>query len=242
MASSNETIAPVLRAGSANSKSPATPGPLHRRNVSGFITAVFRAVMPLIASIESVNIELIPRRRQGIIIVANHRSLLDLIVGLIVFRRWHIFPYVFIREDLFRNPVAGWLLRSIGGIPAGPESGAAAMRQGLRVLSEGGILMIMPEGRVPTELERIDGLGRLMPGVGRLAATMGTPVLLVGLANTDIAWPLGSVAPRFHIRRSRRPHIMVSADWLPVARGARGGEVMTAIKGGLRSILRQLDE
>jgi 1-acyl-sn-glycerol-3-phosphate acyltransferase len=215
-------------------------GPIQRPNVSRAVTVISRAVVPLIASVEIDDLDIIPEHRKGVIIAANHRSLFDLVVGLIAFRHWRIRPYVLVREDLFEMPVAGWLLRSVGGIPAGPKHGVKALMQSLRLLDNGGIVIVMPEGRVPREAERVDGLADLMPGVGRLASAKGTPVLLVGLVNTDVAWPPGSAMPQFHLRKSRRPRILISADWLRVDKGTAEAEVMTAISGGLRAVLRRL--
>jgi 1-acyl-sn-glycerol-3-phosphate acyltransferase len=197
--------------------------------------------MPFIASIDIISLQPPPDPRRGFIIVANHRSLLDLIVGLIVFRRWRISPYIFVREDIFQIPIVGWLLGAVGGIPTGPENGVAAMRKGLHVLQQGGTLMIMPEGGIPKIYGPEDQFGRLKPGVARLASTSGNPVLIVGLANTDHAWPPGTVTPRFHLRRSRRPNIIMSAEWLPVTKGTSNSQILAAIDDGLRSILRRLD-
>lgn len=213
--------------------------PVRHRIAAAALAALCTFVVRLIASIEIPPVQLVPQRHKGIIIVANHRSLIDLVVGLVVFRYWCIAPYVFVRADLFRIPLVGWLLRSVGGIPAGPGTGSTTLEQGLRILDEGHILVIMPEGRVPPPEDRTDGIGPLRPGVGRLAVPMGTPILLVGLTNTDAAWPLGQATPKFRLSKSRRPHIVVSPEWLPVTKGTTETEVMTAIRNGLEAILRQ---
>src|ERR1022692_2036611 len=129
--------------------------PRQSRYVWTGLAVILRIVMSLIATIDDFHVDINSRKRDGVIIAGNHRSLLDLLVGLIVFRRCNISPYFFIREDLFRIPAIGWLLRSIGGIPAGPQNGAAAIRQGISLLRDGGVIVIMPEGRIPKAGESI---------------------------------------------------------------------------------------
>jgi 1-acyl-sn-glycerol-3-phosphate acyltransferase len=198
--------------------------------------------MSLIASIDDFRADVDSMRGNGVIIIANHRSLLDLIVALIVFRRWKIFPYFFIREDLFLIPAAGWLLRSIGGIPVGPENGVRGMRQGIQLLRDGGVLVIMPEGKIPRIGAPADVVGRLKPGVAKLASANGSAVLVAGLANTDAAWPPGSVLPKFHFRKSHRPHISVTGEWILVEKGSRNTKVISALDDKLRSLLDDLSE
>jgi len=218
-----------------------TSVPYRCQTVTHAITAVARLAMAFIADIEITDVTFNQEERRGIIIVANHASLLDLIVGLVVFRRWKIAPYIFIRADLLRRPIVGRLYRCIGGIPAGQNNGVAAIRYGSRVLRDGGILMIMPEGRIPKYGEPIRQLRSLMPGVAYLASAIGSPILLTGIVNTAAAWPPGSAFPHFHIKRSQRPTIVISTQWLQVAKRSSKEEIMLAIEHGLKSVLNKIE-
>src|SRR6202034_3171000 len=77
----------------------------------------------------------------------------------------------------------------------GGEPSDRALRSGLRVLAEGNVLGIYPEGtRSP------DGrLYRGRTGVARLALKAGVPVLPVAMVDTDRVQPPGQVLP--HITR-----------------------------------------
>ncbi len=82
------------------------------------------------------------------------------------------------RDDFFRNPVTGFLLRQLGQIPVdvhGDPMQAAAAAQG--VLEDGGIVGIHPEGTIsPSFVPR-----RGKSGVVRLADSAQAPIVPVAL-------------------------------------------------------------
>jgi len=89
--------------------------------------------------------------------------------------------------------------RGVGQIPvdrAGGEAGERALRTGLRVLAEGKLLGIYPEGtRTP------DGrLYRGKTGVARLALESGAPVIPCAMIGTFELQPPGRLLPRLSIR------------------------------------------
>jgi 1-acyl-sn-glycerol-3-phosphate acyltransferase len=88
---------------------------------------------------------------------------------------------------------------SVGQIPvdrAGGEAGERALTTGLRVLAEGRLLGIYPEGtRTP------DGrLYRGKTGVARLALESGAPVIPTAMMGTFEFMPSGRLLPRLRIR------------------------------------------
>jgi 1-acyl-sn-glycerol-3-phosphate acyltransferase len=208
--------------------------------ITAAVTAVTRLVMTFIATIDCVEVHVKPEKGKGVIIVANHASLLDLLVGIEIFHRWKIAPYVFIRADYLKLPVVGWLFRSIGSIPAGRGSGVVAMRYGTRILRDGGILMIMPEGGIPKATGLSGELQMLMPGVAHLASALGTPILVAGIANTQAAWPPGSPFPRFHFLRSKCPKVAISTKWVEVAKASPEPQIMATIENEMKLILERL--
>lgn len=105
--------------------------------------------------------------------------------------------------------IKGWLSRSflsgIGMVPIDRSSGSAAkaaLDTGVRVLAEGKLLALYPEGtRSP------DGrLYRGKTGVARLALDAKVPVIPVAISGTEKVQPAGRIIPRIH-----RVHIVIGA-------------------------------
>jgi 1-acyl-sn-glycerol-3-phosphate acyltransferase len=117
------------------------------------------------------------------IIASNHVSLLDPVaVGLLVHRRISFVA----REDLFRNKIFGFILRQIGVIPLHRNrQDIKAIREALRRLREGGILVIFPEGT-----RSHDGsIGNFLSGIEVLARAAKARVVPVYLKDTNLALP-----------------------------------------------------
>ena len=133
----------------------------------------------------------------AVILAGNHTTFVDnFIIPLVVPRRVTFLA----KSDYFtgRGP-KGWLQRQffsgVGMIPIDRSGGAAseaALRTGLRVLTDGGLLALYPEGtRSP------DGrLYRGKTGVARMALEAGVPVIPVGLVGMSEIQPSGGGVPR----------------------------------------------
>ena len=99
------------------------------------------------------------------------------------------------KEELFRIPLLGPVIRWLGAFPVDRKRGdVAAIKAAIRILETGAALGIFPEGtRSP------DGrLHRGKTGVARMALASGAPVVPVGITGTDRALPRGSKLPRPH--------------------------------------------
>jgi 1-acyl-sn-glycerol-3-phosphate acyltransferase len=132
-----------------------------------------------------------------VILACNHLSFSDSIFTPLVVKRRVTF--VAKAEYFTGKGIKGWLMRqfflSTGTIPvdrSGGKAAQAALDTLLRVLREGGIAGIYPEGtRSP------DGrLYRGKTGVARLALESGAPVVPVALLNTDRIQPTGRTVPK----------------------------------------------
>jgi 1-acyl-sn-glycerol-3-phosphate acyltransferase len=146
-------------------------------------------------------------KRGAIIVASNHASNLDpLLVAACIPR-----PIFNLGKDtLFRNPLAGFFLRNVGGqIPVDLDGGwnEAVLEAGLDVLRRGHALGIYPEGnRSP------DGrLQRSSTGVAWFAFLCGAPVYPVAIAGTFDAWPRHNRFPSL-FRRTR----VIVGDPIPV--------------------------
>jgi 1-acyl-sn-glycerol-3-phosphate acyltransferase len=120
------------------------------------------------------------------VVVANHQSILDI---LLLSRMPREMKWV-AKEELFRTPWVGWMLRMSGDIAirrGDAESGGEALARAKAYLARGMSVMIFPEG---TRSAR----GTLLPfksGAFRLAIEAGVPVLPVAVHGTARGMPKG---------------------------------------------------
>ncbi|GAA2624702.1 hypothetical protein GCM10010436_32000 [Paractinoplanes durhamensis] len=129
------------------------------------------------------------------VLVANHASLIDILVLFALFR-----PFKWVsKQEIFRVPLIGWNMRLNGYVPVVRGSGASVRRMMdlcNRLLDAGSPLMIFPEGRRTSD-------GALQPfkdGAFDLAVRHGVPVFPIAVHGTRQALPRHGVILREHIR------------------------------------------
>jgi 1-acyl-sn-glycerol-3-phosphate acyltransferase len=131
------------------------------------------------------------------ILASNHLSFSDSIfLPLVVNRRITFLA----KSDYFTGKgIKGWFTKlfftGVGQVPvdrSGGRAAEAAMRTGTRILAEGDLLGLYPEGtRSP------DGrLYRGKTGVARMALEAGVPVIPVAMIDTEKIQPVGRLRPR----------------------------------------------
>ena len=140
-------------------------------------------------------------RRGPVILASNHLSFADHFFGPLPLPRKVVF---LAKSEYFTGKgIKGLVSRAffsgVGQIPidrTGGEASERALRSGLRVLAEGNVLGIYPEGtRSP------DGrLYRGRTGVARLALESRAPVVPCAMMHTFEFLPPGSHNPKFGIR------------------------------------------
>lgn len=97
------------------------------------------------------------------------------------------------RDTLFRNPLAGWILRSWNGVPTNRERGdIGALRTVMRLLGEGKAVLMFPEGT----RSRDGRLQEVRAGIGMIVARTGAKVVPMRIFGTDRALPRGASLPR----------------------------------------------
>ncbi len=129
-----------------------------------------------------------------VILAANHISNGDaVILGAWLTKRLGRRIHWLGKKEMFDWPIVGWIARNGGVHPV--DRGAAdvdAFRMAERVLNEGHVLMVFPEGtRSPT-----GELQKPKDGLAMLALRTGAPIVPIGIANTDRVWPKGRLLPR----------------------------------------------
>ena len=141
------------------------------------------------------------------------------------------------KRELFDWPVVGWVAAHGGVHPV--DRGTAdveAFRLAQRILDEGHVLFVFPEGtRSP------DGsLQEARDGLALLALRTGAPIVPIGISGSNRVWPKGQKLPhpggRVTIRVGRpfRP-----ADLLPPGTDRRAAKTAatTAIMGRIAALL-----
>ncbi len=132
--------------------------------------------------------------RGGVLVVSNHMSHLDVfVVGIPPPRQLN---YV-ARSTLF-IPLLGAFIRSVGGFPIQREGmGASGVKETLRRVRQGGIVLLFPEGT----RSRDGRVAEIKPGIAALASRAKVPVLPAGVAGTFEAWPRSRPFPLPHAIR-----------------------------------------
>ena len=129
-----------------------------------------------------------------VILAANHISNADaVILGAWLTKRLGRRIHWLGKKEMFEWPLVGWVFRN-GGVHPVDRGGADvdAFRTAERVLEEGHVLMIFPEGtRSPTA-----ALQKPKDGLAMLALRSGAPIVPIGMADTDRVWPKGRLLPR----------------------------------------------
>ena len=118
-------------------------------------------------------------RSGGVIIASNHVSYNDPpVVGSAVPRELHFLA----KEELFRNPVFGALIRSYNAIPVRRATGdVAAMKKAVRLLKDGKAMIMFPEGTRSLSGKFL----KPKPGVGMIASMAGVPVVPTYVRGTN---------------------------------------------------------
>jgi 1-acyl-sn-glycerol-3-phosphate acyltransferase len=147
------------------------------------------ALMRLLFRLEGRGMEHVPLTGP-VLLVANHSSFLDPpLVGGVAPR-----PLSFMaKAELFKVPGLGALIRRLNARPVRREgSDAGALRTALRILQDGGALLMFPEGTRGPE----GSLRPPMPGAAMLAVLSGAAVVPVYVRGSGRAWPRGQTLPR----------------------------------------------
>nr|WP_225955393.1 lysophospholipid acyltransferase family protein [Kibdelosporangium phytohabitans] len=130
----------------------------------------------------------------GAILASNHLAVSDsFFMPLVIPKRRVTFPakLEYFTEKGLKGAFKKWFFTGMGQIPidrTGGSAAQAALDTGIRLLREGHLLGIYPEGtRSP------DGrLYKGKTGLARIALEAGVPIIPVAMVGTDIANPIGS--------------------------------------------------
>lgn len=160
------------------------------------IKAVLAPIMRLMFRPQVEGMERIPGDGP-VILAGNHLTFIDSIVLPVVTKRQVFFigKDEYVTGKGFKGRLMAWFFTGVGMIPVdrdGASGGVAALMTGRRILEEGKIFGIYPEGtRSP------DGrLYRGRTGIARLTLMTGAPVVPFAMIGTDKLQPGGRGIPR----------------------------------------------
>jgi 1-acyl-sn-glycerol-3-phosphate acyltransferase len=167
-----------------------------REEIAPWMAALAAAFRVGLAGLTRVRVEgavdEIPRTGP-VIIAANHSSNLDVPVlgSSLMPRIGRRFQWLG-KKELFDWPIVGWVARN-GGVHAIDRSAADvdAFRLAARILEEGHVLFVFPEGT----RSRDGALGEGKDGVAVLALRTGAPIVPVGVTGSYERWPRGQKLP-----------------------------------------------
>ena len=126
----------------------------------------------------------------GALVCANHQSFFDpVLVGLTCDRRLNYLA----RNTLYKNRLLAWLIDALDAIPIDREgSGLAGLKETLKRLKAGEMVLIFPEGTRTRDGE----VSGLKPGFCSVARRSRVPLVPIGIDGAYQAWPRSSPLPR----------------------------------------------
>lgn len=160
--------------------------------------AIIRFVVRLICRPEVQGMENMPADARSLAVASNHLGRLDAVLPYFFTDRTDLIMLV--AEKYAKYRLVRWFARRLDAIFIDRfNADFAVMRQALKRLENGGVLVLAPEGTRSTTGALIEG----RDGASYLAAKAGVPIVPVGLAGTEDNRVMG------HLKRLRRVPIAI---------------------------------
>lgn len=169
-------------------------------------------------------------RHGPVVVVCNHISLWDPVaVGVALPRR----VYFMAKEELFRIPLVGLVLKGLGAFPVHRgEADLAAMRRAMRLLRQGKVVGIFPEGG----RNRSGGVQTFQRGAALLAARCRAPIVPVAVIGTNRILGRAGAFYRFQVRVGRP---IFPGPEAVLAKGAELSRYSTLAQEAVAELVRQ---
>jgi 1-acyl-sn-glycerol-3-phosphate acyltransferase len=168
-------------------------------------------------------------RRGGVLIVANHQSYLDPAAFGVNVRR----PLSFLaKSELFENRIFGGLIRAVNAFPVRQGEGdVGAVREAIKRLQEGHILLMFPEGGRSEDGEVM----KMEAGIGLIIRRAGPTVRVVPAATFGAfeAWPRQHRFPRPGRVRVKYGEAMDLSD-------KKAAEIIRIVETRIRELFEEL--
>ena len=198
--------------------------------VVAFARTIFK-VLGLRITVEGA--EHIPRSG-GAVLAANHVSYLDFALnGLVVLPSRRRIRYM-AKDAVFRNPVAGPLMRGMHHIPVNRSAGAGAFDEAVAALKSGEIVGVFPEATI----SRAFALKDFKTGAARMAVAADVPLIPMATWGAQRIYTKGR---RPSPGRGKAVALAVGEPFRP-APGADPAQVTAELKQRIADLLAGLQE
>lgn len=118
-------------------------------------------------------------RKGALIVIANHMHIIDVLILAVSLGRKATFMA---KEELFRSKLQGYMMYCLGCFPVHRgRIDLQAMRRAQQVLTDGGVLIIFPEGMRSKNASLQQG----KQGSVSIALRSGAPILPIGIYGTE---------------------------------------------------------
>jgi len=162
----------------------------------------------LLARVEVGGREKVPRRG-ALILASNHLNNADPPMLTITSPRRLVFMA---KHEALRWPIIGLFIRLAGAFPVRRfEADIGALRQASRILHEGEVLAMFPEGTRSKEGK----LGSAHPGTALVALRTGAPILPIGISGTETISVSKVLLNALRLRRERVRVVIGDPFFLP---------------------------
>ena len=149
----------------------------------------------------------VPQYEVGIV-AANHRSLFDVVAGLIALHHFGRYVRVLIAREYVEGRWTAPLCRAIGAIPVDRGDSGTVFDAAISAMRGGVPILVMPEGRLHWDPDQPLSTGRAKTGISRLAVGAEVVVLPAALIGTEQVFPAGAKFP--HLNPFRRKRVVIN--------------------------------
>jgi 1-acyl-sn-glycerol-3-phosphate acyltransferase len=168
-------------------------------------------------------------RRGGAVLAMNHIGYMDFTyAGFAALRAGRLVRFM-AKEEVFRHPVSGPLMRGMHHIPVDRDAGAGSYRAAVQALRDGEVVGVFPEATISRSFE----LKEFKAGAARMAAEAQVPLLPTVIWGSQRVWTKDH--PR-RLGRTRTPISVWVGEPIPVARD----DDMAAATEKLRARMEQM--
>lgn len=153
-----------------------------------FIYLSFKIIFKILYRFEVMNANNVPENG-AVILAGNHVSYLDpILISISTKRQVHFLA----KSELFKIPVLGFILRNIQIISVDRSKGDIdAIKSSMKVLKEGKVLGIFPQG---TRTKDVENISR---GIGMISQKTNAPIIPIYIKNSDKAYTKSIFPLRF---------------------------------------------